>query len=95
MHNITEHNITQAAAERYADGGNARLKQVLGALLMRPFRGGDPCLDRDAAFGVRSSLIVRLERHDAGPAPDGSAMAGPFHTLRHRLALAPAGEGPQ
>ncbi len=93
MRNVTEHNITQAVVERFADGGNARLKQVRGALVMRPFRVGDPYLGSDAVFGVRSSLIVCFERHEAGPAPDGSATAGPFHPLRPRLVLAPAGEG--
>ncbi|MDE2565467.1 MAG: hydroxyquinol 1,2-dioxygenase, partial [Burkholderiales bacterium] len=62
-------------------------------LVTHLFREPDPWLDSDAVFGVRSSLVVRFERHEAGTAPDGTAMAGPFHVLRHRLVLAPAAQG--
>ncbi|MDE2277805.1 MAG: intradiol ring-cleavage dioxygenase [Burkholderiales bacterium] len=63
-------------------------------LVTHLFRDPDPYLDSDAVFGVRSSLIVRFERHDAGTAPDGCVMTAPFHTLRHRLVLAPAADLP-
>ncbi len=53
------------------------------------FRDGDPYLDSDVVFGVRSSLIGRFERHAPGRAPDGSTMALPFHTLDQEFVLAP------
>lgn len=53
------------------------------------FRDGDPYLDSDVVFGVRSSLIGRFERHAPGRAPDGSTMTLPFHTLDQEFVLAP------
>jgi hydroxyquinol 1,2-dioxygenase len=41
-------------------------------------------------FGVRSSLIGDFVRHEAGPAPDGSAMNAAFYTLAQTFVLAPA-----
>jgi hydroxyquinol 1,2-dioxygenase len=55
------------------------------------FRAGDPYLDSDVVFGVRSSLIGDYVRHDAGKAPDGSTISGPFYTLTQDFVLAPAG----
>jgi hydroxyquinol 1,2-dioxygenase len=54
------------------------------------FRAGDPYLDSDAVFGVRSSLIGDFVRHDGGTTPDGSRHDGPFYVLQHRFVLAPA-----
>ncbi len=54
------------------------------------FRDRDPYLDSDVVFGVRSSLIGDYVRHDAGKAPDGSTIDGPFYTLAHDFVLAPA-----
>jgi len=45
------------------------------------FRRGDPYLDLDAVFGVRSSLVADWLRHAAGPTPDGKASSLPFTTL--------------
>jgi hydroxyquinol 1,2-dioxygenase len=59
-------------------------------LVTHLFRDADPYLDSDVVFGVRSSLIARFERHDAGTAPDGTVMTLPYHTLQHRLVLTPA-----
>ena len=59
-------------------------------LVTHLFRDPDPYLDSDAVFGVRSSLIARFERHEAGPAPDGTAQAQAFYTLHQRIVLAPA-----
>jgi hydroxyquinol 1,2-dioxygenase len=59
-------------------------------LVTHLFRDPDPYLDSDVVFGVRSSLIANYERHDVGPAPDGSSVEGPFYTLCHRLVLTPA-----
>lgn len=49
------------------------------------FRDGDPYLDSDVVFGVRSSLIGRFEHHSSGPLADG-----PYTTLSQRFVLAPA-----
>ncbi len=53
------------------------------------FRDGDPYLDSDVVFGVRSSLIGDYVRHEAGVVPDGSTIDGPFYTLAHDFVLAP------
>jgi hydroxyquinol 1,2-dioxygenase len=45
------------------------------------FRQGDPYLDVDAVFGVRSSLVADWVHHKPGPTPDGDASAVPFTTL--------------
>jgi hydroxyquinol 1,2-dioxygenase len=58
-------------------------------LITHVFRDGDPYLDSDVVFGVRSSLVGRFDRHEAGQAPDGSDQAHPFHTLAYEFVLAP------
>ena len=45
------------------------------------FRQGDPYLDVDAVFGVRSSLIADWVHHEPGAAPDGKASRVPYFTL--------------
>jgi hydroxyquinol 1,2-dioxygenase len=50
-------------------------------LITHVFRAGDPYLDSDAVFGVRSSLVADWVRHDPGPTPDGGKSAVPFYTL--------------
>jgi hydroxyquinol 1,2-dioxygenase len=60
------------------------------ALITHIFRDPDPYLESDVVFGVRSSLIGRFAAHDAGTAPDGSAVATPFFTLAQDFVLAPA-----
>lgn len=57
-------------------------------LITHVFRDDDPYLDSDAVFGVRSSLVVPWVRHEPGPAPDGTLLAEPFHTLEFDLVLA-------
>ena len=52
------------------------------------FPTDSPYLDSDAVFGVRDSLIIPFERHEAGRAPDGRAMERPFHTARFDFVLA-------
>jgi len=61
------------------------------ALITHLFREGDPYLDSDVVFGVRSSLVVAMPRHEPGTAPDGSVQGQPFHTLTHRFVLARLG----
>ena len=62
----------------------------LQTLITHIFRAGDPYLDSDVVFGVRSSLIGNFVRHEAGRAPDGSTMATPYFTLDQDFVLAPA-----
>lgn len=59
-------------------------------LITHVFRDEDQYLDSDAVFGVRSTLISRWERHEAGLAPDGSQSAKPFHTLHYDFVLNPS-----
>ncbi|QYD68016.1 intradiol ring-cleavage dioxygenase [Paraburkholderia edwinii] len=56
-------------------------------LVTHVFREGDPYLDSDAVFGVRSSLIAPWLQHEAGVAPDGTRMATPFYTLEFDFVL--------
>jgi hydroxyquinol 1,2-dioxygenase len=53
------------------------------------FRDGDPYLDSDAVFGVRSSLIGDFASHPDGVAPDGRVQDKPFHTLAFDFVLEP------
>jgi hydroxyquinol 1,2-dioxygenase len=53
------------------------------------FRAGDPHLDSDVVFGVRSSLVGDFVAHAAGVAPDGTPVAGPFYTLDQDFVLPP------
>jgi hydroxyquinol 1,2-dioxygenase len=57
-------------------------------LVTHIFRDGDPYLDSDVVFGVRSSLISGFVRHVPGPAPDGTQMAVPFYSLNQTFKLA-------
>jgi hydroxyquinol 1,2-dioxygenase len=54
------------------------------------FVAGDEHLDRDAVFGVKSSLIAAFDRHEPGTAPDWHTIDTPFYTLSYDLVLAPA-----
>jgi hydroxyquinol 1,2-dioxygenase len=62
-------------------------------LVTHVFAEGDRYLDTDAVFGVKSSLIVPFERHEAGIAPDGRQMDRPFSTMRYDFVLAPVAAG--
>lgn len=53
------------------------------------FAAGDPHLDTDAVFGVKSSLITEFTRHDAGSAPDGTQVETPFYTAHYDFVLMP------
>lgn len=57
-------------------------------LITHIFVAGDKHLGSDAVFGVKDALIVDFERHDAGPAPDGSRRDTPFYTATYDFALA-------
>ena len=58
-------------------------------LVTHVFRKGDPYLQSDAVFGVRSSLICDWVSHPPGIAPDGSVQKTPFITLAFDFVLAP------
>ena len=58
-------------------------------LITHAFVEGDPYLDSDAVFGVRSSCIGDYVRHDPGVAPDGTRLAVPFYTLDYQFVLQP------
>jgi len=56
-------------------------------LVTQLFREGDPYLDADAVFGVRSSLVTDWVRHEGGRTPDGHTSALPFTTLDFTFVL--------
>jgi hydroxyquinol 1,2-dioxygenase len=56
-------------------------------LITHVFEQGDPYLDSDAVFGVRSSLITHFEKRDPGTAPDGTNMAVPFYLMHYDFIL--------
>lgn len=58
-------------------------------LITHIFRAGDPYLESDAVFGVRSSLVTDWTRHEPGGAPDGSQLASPFYTVGYDIVLNP------
>lgn len=58
-------------------------------LITHVFRDGDPYMDSDVVFGVRSSLIGQFDKHPAGTAPDGSKQDSAFHTLNFDFVLQP------
>ncbi len=51
------------------------------------FRAGDPYLDSDVVFGVRSSLISDYVAHAAGTGPHAKDIDGPYHTLDFTFVL--------
>jgi hydroxyquinol 1,2-dioxygenase len=52
------------------------------------FSEGDPYLDSDAVFGVKSSLIVDFKHNEPGTAPDGSDMSVPYYVMSYDFVLA-------
>jgi hydroxyquinol 1,2-dioxygenase len=60
-------------------------------LITHVFVEGDPYLDSDAVFGVRSSCIGDYVRHEPGVAPDGTRLEVPFYTLDYEFVLQPLG----
>jgi hydroxyquinol 1,2-dioxygenase len=57
------------------------------ALVTQVFRQGDPYLDADAVFGVRTSLVADWVRHASGRTPDGHSSEQPFTTLDFTFVL--------
>ncbi|NWA24380.1 6-chlorohydroxyquinol-1,2-dioxygenase [Pseudomonas gingeri] len=73
----------------------AHLEFVISApgykrLVTQVFREGDPYLDSDAVFGVRSSLITHWAQQPPGETPDGTVSRDPFYTLDFDFLLAKA-----
>ena len=63
-------------------------------LVTHVFVAGDPYLDSDAVFGVKSELVCTFERHQPGTAPDGTVMDRPYSSATYDLVLTPARDGP-
>jgi hydroxyquinol 1,2-dioxygenase len=51
------------------------------------FVGGDPYLDSDAVFGVKSALVVDFVRHDSPEEAEAHGVTAPFHTVAYDFAL--------
>ncbi|HEX2685450.1 MAG TPA: dioxygenase [Kofleriaceae bacterium] len=56
-------------------------------LVTHVFVAGDRYLDSDAVFGVKPSLVARLEPHDEPSWPDGTPAPARWHRLSYRFAL--------
>lgn len=59
-------------------------------LTTQVFREGDPHLDSDPLFSVRSSLITQWQRHAPGMTPTGTHSDVPFYTLAFDFVMAKA-----
>ena len=59
-------------------------------LVTHLFVAGDEYLASDAVFAVKESLVCGLERHPAGTAPDGTAVAEPYAHLTYDFVLGEA-----
>jgi hydroxyquinol 1,2-dioxygenase len=70
----------------------AHLHFMVGAaghdtLVTHLFPTGGEYLDSDAVFGVKPSLVRDFPSHDAGLAPDGRKMDGPWRSLNYDFVL--------
>ena len=59
-------------------------------LVTHVFLAGDPYLDSDVVFGVKDSLVKRLENQAAGATPRGNRIETNMKALRYEFVLAPA-----
>jgi hydroxyquinol 1,2-dioxygenase len=64
-------------------------KPGFDTLVTHVFADGDPYLDSDVVFGVRSSCIGTYERLSPGTAPDGTRIDRHFYALDFSFALEP------
>ena len=55
------------------------------------FDPGDPYIDSDAVFGVKSSLLAEFRRVEDPACTDAEGMDGPFWLIEHDFVLAPSG----
>jgi hypothetical protein len=51
---------------------------------------GDPYLDSDAVFAVKTSLIAPFERHDSPAEAAARNTTAPFYTVEYNFVLTPA-----
>jgi catechol 1,2-dioxygenase len=56
-------------------------------LVTELFTEGDPYLDSDAVFGVKSSLVITPTRNESPQAAAQCGFAGPFHEVRYDFKL--------
>ncbi|GLZ28668.1 6-chlorohydroxyquinol-1,2-dioxygenase [Lentzea sp. NBRC 105346] len=61
-------------------------------LITHVFAAGDPYLETDAVFGVREGLVTTFEEHQAGVAPDGRELTGPWASVEFDLVLTSGGD---
>jgi hydroxyquinol 1,2-dioxygenase len=54
------------------------------------FVAKSPYIESDVVFGVRDSLVVDYEQHEAGAAPDGRLMNKPYWSASYDFRLVPA-----
>lgn len=59
-------------------------------LVTHVFIDGDKYLDSDVVFGVKDSLIRKLERRPAGTKADGKAVERDYAVMKYDFVLAPA-----
>jgi hydroxyquinol 1,2-dioxygenase len=59
-------------------------------LVTHVFLSGDPYIDSDVVFGVKDSLICKLERQQSGTTPSGHEIKAPVALLHYDFVLAPA-----
>ena len=62
-------------------------------LVTHVFIDGDKYLDSDVVFGVKDSLIRKLERHQAGTDAAGKVVDRPHAAMKYDFALAPRAKG--
>jgi hydroxyquinol 1,2-dioxygenase len=62
-------------------------------LVTHVFIDGDKYLDSDVVFGVKDSLVRKLERRPAGAEAAGKRVDRPFAVMPYDFALAPRGRG--
>jgi len=62
-------------------------------VLTHVFMDGDQYLDSDVVFGVKDSLIRKLERRPAGAEAAGKRVDRPYAAMTYDFALAPSGAG--
>ncbi|MGR8964270.1 intradiol ring-cleavage dioxygenase (plasmid) [Rhizobium leguminosarum] len=58
-------------------------------LVTHIFIEGDPYLDSDVVFGVKTSLVTQYEVCEPGIAPDGTTMDGQYLALNYDFVLSP------
>ena len=58
-------------------------------LITHLFQEGSEYLENDVVFGTKDALVVRFERREPGPAPDGGECAEPFAVATYDFVLQP------